>query len=119
MALHNVTKDKNGRWLYDSSHTGIRAEWALTANIDDRLERRVIDHTFVTEEGIRWIVDFKTGDHKGGDLEGFLTNEIERYGPQLRRYAEILSNLDDRPVRLALYFPLLQAFREVPLAEQG
>jgi len=116
-SLHNVTNDENGCWLYDSSHTGIRSEWALTANVDNRLERRVIDHTFVTEEGVRWIVDFKTGDHKGGDLEGFLSNEIERYGPQLRRYAEILSNLESTPVRLALYFPLLQAFREVPLAE--
>ena len=119
VALQNVTNDNNGRWLYDSSHTEVRAEWALTANVDDRLERRVIDRTFICKEGTRWIVDFKTGDHSGGDLEGFLTNEVERYGPQLRRYAEILSSAHSAPVRLALYFPLLQAFREVPLAEEG
>jgi len=117
-SLQNVLNDKNGRWLYDSSHTDVRSEWALSAVTHNGLERRVIDRTFISSEGIRWIVDFKTGDHKGGDLEGFLSAEVDRYGPQLRRYAEILSNLESKPVRLALYFPLMQAFREVPLAQE-
>ncbi len=116
-ALTNVASDQRGQWLYDSSHRDAKAEWALTNVADNGTERRVIDRTFVAEDGTRWIIDFKTGDHRGGDLEGFLTREVERYGPQLRRYAEILSNFDDTPPRLALYFPLLQAFREVPLVD--
>jgi len=97
-ALQNVLNDKNGRWLYDSSHTDVRSEWALSAVTHNGLERRIIDRTFISSEGIRWIVDFKTGDHKGGDLEGFLSAEVDRYGPQLRRYAEILSNLESTPL---------------------
>jgi len=117
-ALKTVAEDENGRWLYDSSHTDARAEWAVTAGSEERTERRVIDRTFVTNDGTRWIVDFKTGDHKGGDLEGFLASEVDRHGPQLRRYAEILSTLDSAPIRLGLYFPLLQAFREVSPGEE-
>jgi len=112
-AIRNVSTDSKGRWLFDASHTDARAEWALTTCEEHQLEKRVIDRTFVDREGTRWIVDFKTGDHKGGDLEGFLTSEVERYGPQLRRYAEILCNFESKPVKLALYFPLLQAFRVV------
>ncbi len=113
-ALIKVSNDETGRWLYDSSHTQPRAEWALTVSAGERTERRVIDRTFITQEGTRWVVDFKTGDHKGGDLEGFLASEVERHGPQLRRYADILAQMESAPLRLALYFPLLQAFREVP-----
>ena len=112
-AIRNASTDSKGRWLFDASHTDARAEWALTTCEEHQLEKRVIDRTFVDREGTRWIVDFKTGDHKGGDLEGFLTSEVERYGPQLRRYAEILCNFESKPVKLALYFPLLQAFRVV------
>jgi len=113
-ALRKVSTDKTGQWLFDESHSDARAEWALTTCDMDKLEKRVIDRTFVDEQGTRWIVDFKTGNHKGGDLEGFLTEEVKRYGDQLRRYADILCNIESKPVKLALYFPLLQAFREVP-----
>jgi len=85
----------------------------------ERTERRVIDRSFIDSEGTRWIIDYKTGDHKGGDLEGFLSSEVSRHGPQLRRYAEILSTVGEAPIRLGLYFPLLQAFREVPAIEEG
>jgi len=30
-ALQNVASDERGQWLYDSSHSEARAEWALTA----------------------------------------------------------------------------------------
>jgi hypothetical protein len=71
-----------------------------------------IDRTFVDERGTRWIVDYKTGTHEGGDLEAFLDRERERYRPQLARYATLMRGLDSRPIRLGLYFPLLNGWRE-------
>ncbi len=114
-AIRSISADSTGQWLFDDSHTEARAEWALTTHTGNKLEKRVIDRTFVDKEGTRWVIDFKTGDHKGGDLEGFLHSEVERHGPQLREYAEILCRLESNPVKLALYFPLLQAFRPVSL----
>jgi hypothetical protein len=50
---------------------------------------------------------------KGGDPAAFLAREEERYRPQLERYARIVRALDPRPVRLALYYPLVaQGWRE-------
>jgi len=116
-ALHNVAQDERGQWLFNRSHQDVRIEWAVTSGNAAGTERRVIDRTFVTADGTRWIIDFKTGDHLGGDVEGFLSQQVDRYGPQLRRYAEILSTLEQGDVKLGLYFPLMQAFREVALHE--
>ncbi len=60
------------------------------------------------------IVDFKTSTHEGGGLQKFLDEEVIRYTPQLQRYAELMRLW--RPaerIRMALYFPLLGAWREV------
>ena len=72
----------------------------------------VIDRSFVDSGGTRWIVDYKTGRHEGGDVERFLDQEQERYRPQLERYAVLMSALEPRPTRLGLYFPALRGWRE-------
>jgi len=59
------------------------------------------------------VIDYKTSYHEGSDLDGFLTQEVERYRPQLTAYVELAQALGSEPVRAALYFPLLAAFREV------
>jgi len=64
-------------------------------------------------DGIRWVVDFKTSTHEGGNLETFLADEVRRYEGQLRRYAYLARQLGSEPVRAGLYFPLLGAWREV------
>ena len=53
----------------------------------------VIDRTFVDADGTRWVVDFKTSPHEGGDLEGFLDAEVKRYAAQLQRYAHLAREL--------------------------
>jgi ATP-dependent exoDNAse (exonuclease V) beta subunit len=77
----------------------------------DRIEHLRIDRSFVDAEGLRWIVDYKTGRHLGGSVEAFLDTEVARYQPQLERYAEAVAAVDPRPIRVGLYFPLLQRLR--------
>ena len=72
----------------------------------------VIDRTFVDAAGTRWIIDYKTGVHAGGEVDAFLDQEQQRYFPQLTRYANILQTMENRPIRLGLYFPLLGGWRE-------
>ena len=72
-----------------------------------------IDRSFIDSAGTRWVIDYKTSAHEGSDLEGFLAQEVERYRPQLAAYVELAQTLGSEPVRAALYFPLLAAFREV------
>jgi ATP-dependent exoDNAse (exonuclease V) beta subunit len=110
-ALSQTLEDKRGRWLLGSKREA-RSEWRLTGLLEGELVNRVIDRTFVDENGVRWIVDYKTGTHEGGDLEAFLDREQERYREQFEQYAALMKMLDKREIRLGLYFPLLKGWRE-------
>lgn len=117
-AIEQTLADERGRWLL-GLHGDIQeaqSELALSGALDDQVVAGVIDRTFVDSHGVRWVIDFKTSTHEGSGLEAFLAAEVERYWPQLRRYARLMRLLDPgRPVRAALYFPLLEQWREVPL----
>jgi len=106
-------RDSRGRWILEP-HQEAECELALAGLIDGKVTEVVIDRTFVDEQGIRWIIDYKTSEHAGGDLEAFLDNEKTRYQEQLERYARLLFHQEQRPIRLALYFPLLGGWREWP-----
>lgn len=110
-AVAGLLAEPRGRWLFDRSHTEARGEWALSGVLDHELVRVVVDRSFVAD-GVRWIVDFKTGVHEGADVAGFLAREEARYRPQLDRYATLVRLLDPRPIRVGLYFPRLGAWRE-------
>jgi ATP-dependent helicase/nuclease subunit A len=112
-ALLRTLEDPRGRWLLGTDHTDVRSEWAITVAVPGGFQRLVVDRAFVDREGCRWIVDYKTGSHEGGDEEGFLAREAERYREQLARYRQAFQALEDRPVRTALYFPLLGRLVEV------
>jgi ATP-dependent exoDNAse (exonuclease V) beta subunit len=110
-AVESCLSSEKGRWLL-SAHRDADCEYAVTAVIDGEPRSLVLDRTFVSD-GERWIVDYKTSSHAGGDLEGFLRNEAKRYEVQLARYREALALTESRPIRTALYFPLLDRFLEV------
>jgi ATP-dependent exoDNAse (exonuclease V) beta subunit len=74
----------------------------------------VIDRSFVDNKGDRWIVDYKTSSHEGGDVEAFIDAEVVRYKNQMERYRDVMLLLEpERNIRTALYFPLLGEFREL------
>jgi len=115
-ALERTLADPRGRWLFDPSHAERRTEWMLAGRDAGHIAHVALDYTFVAE-GVRWIVDYKTGSHEGGDPEAFLDRELERYRPQLERYGRLVRGLDARPIRLALYYPLVEGgFRSLEFA---
>jgi len=110
-ALQRVLDDECGRWIL-TSHAQARSELEVTLITAAGLEHIRLDRTFIDEHGVRWIIDYKTSAHDGGATEEFLDSEVERYGAQLERYALAMSQLGERTIRLGLYFPLLQAFKD-------
>jgi ATP-dependent helicase/nuclease subunit A len=56
---------------------------------------------------VLWVIDYKTSRHEGAGVDAFLDRELERYAPQLARYAKALGD-----TRMGLYFPLLSGWRE-------
>ena len=112
-ALRQTLSDERGRWILSGTHHEAYSEWELSGVSGGRLRNLKVDRSFVDESGTRWVIDYKTSAHEGGDLEGFLAREIERYRPQLEAYLELARAMGPQPVRAALYFPLLGAFREL------
>jgi len=111
LALAATLEDPQGRWILGGAGC---AELALTGLWQDRIESIVIDRVRIDDQGVHWIIDYKTSTHEGGNLEEFLSHETDRYLQQLQKYVGIYRHYANVPVKAALYFPLLRQFREVP-----
>ena len=111
-AVRGTLADPRGRWLLEPGHRHARSEYAVSGVLDGVLVNAVLDRTFVDADGVRWIVDYKTGSHGGGGMEEFLDREQDRYREQLERYARLLAGMESRPTRLGLYFPSIGGWRE-------
>lgn len=109
-AVNATLAHDKGRWvLLGEGH----AELALTGLSDGEIVSVVLDRVRIAEDGTHWIIDYKTSSHEGGDLDGFLQAEVDRYQAQLKRYATIYNEWSGQRVKCALYFPLLKSFVEV------
>ncbi len=112
-ALQMTYADERGQWLL-AAHEAAVCEYALTVCENGKPRRLVLDRSFVDRDGNRWIVDYKSSTHEGGNLAGFIESELERYRAQLLGYRDAMRLLEpDRLIRVALYFPLLQVFSEL------
>ncbi len=103
-ALHNTLTDPRGRWIL-SAHQAAASEWALTRQ-QPQIQHYVIDRTFIDDTGMRWIIDYKIAEPDDQSLADFMVQQQTQYQDQLHQYAQLLSRMEDHPIRLALYFPL-------------
>jgi ATP-dependent helicase/nuclease subunit A len=105
-ALKNTLADERGRWVL-APHAGARSEYRLRVRRQNIVQTCVIDRLFRDAQGALYLIDFKTSRHEGAGLESFLDEEQKRYEPQLNAYAAAFGE-----AQLALYFPLLRAWRQ-------
>lgn len=109
--LQKLQDNSLAQWMLYQEHRHARSEYALNYWDENTLKTAVMDRTFIDNDGTRWIIDYKTGGHEGGDSKAFLASERARYTPQLMRYANLMKQREpETPIRVALYYPLLDAF---------
>lgn len=127
-ALINTLRDKRGQWILAKEHQKQNNEYTLSGIYQGQVISIRIDRTFVDKDGTRWIIDYKTSRHIGTDIDSFLDQQQERYRKQLEKYAALIQGYDcinsaakttpkavakdNKPIKLGLYFPLLQGWRE-------
>jgi ATP-dependent exoDNAse (exonuclease V) beta subunit len=116
-ALRDVLDDERAGWIFSPGHRDARNEYGLTWDRPDGARHMRIDRTFTDEEGVRWIIDYKSSTHEGAGLERFLDSEQQRYRAQLDGYARAILAMEPGPIRLGLYFPMLTGWREWPFVE--
>ncbi len=111
-ALAQTLRDPRGQWIL-AQHADTACEYEITGLIEGKLCQVAIDRTFVDEQGVRWLIDYKTSaPEANADAETFFESELQKYKEQLERYARLMVQRDDRPIRLGLYFPLAGGWRE-------
>jgi len=118
-AIENTMEDETGRWILSDQHQQAACELPLSIVEAGEIRHIIIDRTFIDADGVRWIIDYKTGSHSGGGLEEFLQQEQERYQGQLERYAQAMQKIEDRSIKMALYFPLLKELRVISIASNS
>ena len=111
-SLKGILSDPKGQWLISGPG---HAELAISGVWEQRTQSVLIDRVRIDDDGVHWIVDYKTSAHEGGSLQQFLQQEEDRYRQQLQKYAALYQAWSGATVRAALYFPLLREFREVSL----
>ena len=115
-AVNQTLTSERGRWILHG-HSDARSEWPIDGRIGENLISGTIDRMFRDEQGRLWIIDFKTSEHEGGDIESFLNEEQRRYSTQLENYGTLVGRLARGPIWLGLYFPLLDGWLEWQLRE--
>lgn len=111
--LENACTSRIAQWILGEREEGA-CELGLRGIVDGTLTHASIDRTFI-EEDVRWVIDYKTSSPADGqDLEEFLAAESERYRDQIAAYVTLFSAYDEkRKVRGALYFPMIDGWREL------
>ena len=106
-ALINAITDSKGRWILQQRDQAA-CELALSTAENGVIRNHIVDRTFV-DEGIRWVIDYKTGQHTGSDVDAFIAAKRTEYADQLERYGALFQN-EKLNVKKAIYFVDLNRF---------
>jgi ATP-dependent helicase/nuclease subunit A len=104
--ISTILSSKIGAWIL-SEHIFASNEHTVISSYGQTLR---IDRLFI-DKGALWIVDYKSSYHDGGNLSGFIDNEVERYKIQLNNYGKVLSKGSSLPINLCIYFTMHDEFR--------
>lgn len=92
--FHALFNDPIGQWII-RKHEAERNEYELLVQDEGSTMTRIIDRTFI-EQGIRWIIDFKTGQND--------EQSEQRYRQQVNAYASLFTSSTQTPIQCGLYY---------------
>lgn len=118
VAIKNIQSHREAHFLF-RHYPEANNEFTLSAIENGSVNRYRLDRTFVDDNGTRWIVDYKSTVHDDGDSAQFATEQVRsRHKGQLEKYGFLFSQVDARPIQLAVYFPLLKQLIHWPYAPE-
>lgn len=92
--ISNMFDDPRGYWVLQQ-HQDERNEYALLVHEDHRVTTCIIDRMFI-EDGVCWIIDFKTGQDD--------TEQQQAHQKQLNTYARHMTEHVKIPIRCGIYY---------------
>ncbi len=112
-SLNNAIGNEQFRWAIADAFQESATEYPLTSIDEGQIANHIVDRTFVDEQGVRWIVDYKTSVYDDRNVSAFIDKQLEKYRPQLQRYGQLFEQLESRPQKWVLYFSYLDEWIEV------
>ena len=109
--LNVINNDSKARWFLSSDRIAGESETNYTAYLENQLVDIQIDRTFIDNENIRWIIDYKSA--VGINNEQFLNLQISKHRSQLIRYGRVMEALDRRSQKLAIYLTSIGKLVEI------
>ncbi len=107
-AVENIQIDQQAHFIFQD-YPVAQNEYAVSTLENGVVKKYRLDRTFVDADNVRWVVDYKSTVTKSDNIAAFVAEQIaERHQPQLEKYGELISKIDNRPIKLAVYFPLLK-----------
>ncbi|HRQ57139.1 MAG TPA: UvrD-helicase domain-containing protein [Azoarcus taiwanensis] len=99
--LERVVASDTARWILVPREQAA-SELTLASRSETAIHLHVVDRSFV-EDGVRWIIDFKTARLPDGADDAAFAEHAQRYRDQLDRYAALFRD-EGLPVRCAIYY---------------
>ncbi len=107
-AITNTLADTKGRWILND-HTAAQSEYRLTLKNGKQI---IIDRTFIDENNIRWIIDYKTTDETIEAVDDFIKTAKQQHLKQIENYAAAIKHFGNEKIHAALYYPLQKIWIE-------
>ncbi len=99
--LQTTLQSEDGRWLL-KLRASASAELPISTWDEDAARTQRLDLTFV-EDGVRWIVDYKSTAFAADASDEVLRRQAETHREQLERYAKLFE-AEGLPVKTAIFF---------------
>ncbi len=99
--LQQTLNSADGQWVLQA-RPDAESELGITRSQQDAVKSYVIDRTFV-EDGIRWIIDYKSVSLAHDVTDGELSVVAAQYKTQLENYAMLFAH-ETKPIKKAILF---------------
>lgn len=115
--LQRCINAEQADWLFAHDQDDSQCELPLMSVRQGVVRQFIVDRSFIDGEGVRWIIDYKTGLPGSGQSEDeFVQQQLARHKGQLDNYRQLFSAMESRPTRTALYLTALARLAEYPQA---
>jgi ATP-dependent exoDNAse (exonuclease V) beta subunit len=104
-SIRDSVLDSNYGWIFDPNLEGSQCELQLTKKYRQASFSYVVDRTFIDNKGVRWIIDYKSSVlPRKLSVNAFIEQQSNLYRSQLEQYLDLFNQLEQRPIKLALFF---------------
>lgn len=119
-SIKNTVTNPEFDWIFNNNANDSHSEFPVSSLANGKIQTHVIDRTLVDSEGVRWIIDYKTGvpaqEEKENDevkLSQFIAEQLQLHQAQLHRYKKLYEKLESRQSKTAILFTAIPRLVEI------